>query len=332
MKNLFSVLIAFLLTTSSVFSNTSRSVNNIDTLFANITAIQANDTIISYGNDPWFVILDVRTPSEFAIKHIAEGVELDFYSSTFAATLATLNKSKVYLLHCGSGGRSAQVYTMMQNLHFRRVYNMIGGLNAWTTAGLPVTTAVAPVAGILSDTIAAFNNILLNQTDSIQLTITNAADSILSFNNITGISGTDFSTNFDTSITIPGARDYSFYVYYKPTDLIIDSTAFSIESDGGIINFYLFGTAYTTTGIQNTTRSTYSIYNDCVNHIISFRLNNVNTSALISIVDLNGKIVYEQQQNCSPVSINYSAWESSIYFLRILENNVPVTYKLPLVH
>lgn len=330
MKHFSFVLLYLLIAIGSFFFSTSALASN-DTLYANITPSQANDTILAYGNNPWFVILDVRMPSEYATTHLSEGVNLDYYSSTFAATLATLNKSKVYLLHCASGGRSAQVFTMMQNLHFRRVYNMIGGMNAWTSAGFPGTTSVAPVAGVLCDTNVAFISTPLNQTDSIQLTITNAANSILSFTGITGISGTDFTTNFNTGTTWLGARDYSFNVYYTPTDLISDNTIFSIQSNGGVINFYLSGTVTAATGINNISASTFSICNDNISHVISFNLNNVNHSPLISIVDVTGKVVYEKQHSNSYVSIDYSTWKSSMYFLRIIENGILKTYKLPLV-
>ncbi len=330
MKYLFFV-ISFLLATDSIFSKTSSSSRTNDTIYATISAANAHDTIIAYSDNPWFVILDVKTPTEYATQHLSEGVDIDFYSATFAATLATLNKSKVYLLHCAGGSRSAQVYIMMQNLNFRRVYEMTGGINAWTGAGFPVTTLVAPVAGVLCDTIVSYNNIPVSQTDSVELTLTNAANSILSFSTISGISGTDFTTNFNPSNTIPGARDYSFKVYYNPTDLIADSTIFSIISNGGIINFYLSGTPYNTTGINNTIQNNFSVYNDNINQIISIQLNNVNSASIISIFDLTGKVVYEKKQDNSIFSIDYSTWNRNIYFIRITDNTNSKTYKLPLI-
>lgn len=333
MKNLFFVLFVLFFGTKSVFSNTSeiKSITT-DTIFANITPSQANDTIIAHVNDPWFVILDVRTPSEYSVKHLAEGVDIDFYAAAFAATLATLNRSKTYVLHCASGGRSGQVYIMMQNLHFSKVYNMTGGITAWSNAGLPVTTSEAPATGILCDTIASFNNIPLGQTDSIQLTITNAANSTLSFTNISGISGTDFSTNFNTGISFLGARDYSFNIYYNPSDLFSDSTVFSIESNCGIMNFYLYGTADAPTGINKSTLNAFAIYNDNGSHTFSFQLNNINEPTVISICDMNGKIVYEKPQTNQTISVDYSTWKNSIYLLHIKNINESKTYKLPLIH
>lgn len=208
---------------------------------------------------------------------------------------------------------------------------MSGGINAWSSAALPVTTSEAPIAGALCDTNVTFNSIPLNQTGSVQLTITNAANSILSFTGISGISGTDFTTNFNTATTILGARDYSFNVYYSPTDMIADNTILSIQSNGGTLHFYLSGTVSAATGINNAIENTFSISDDQISHVISFNLNNANSTSCISIVDVNGKLVYEQKQSSQTVSVNYSTWKSSIYFLRITENGIAKTYKLPLI-
>jgi rhodanese-related sulfurtransferase len=46
-----------------------------------------------------------------------------------------------YLLYCRSGNRSAQAREMMRGLGFAEVYEIDGGITAWTEAGLGV---VAP--------------------------------------------------------------------------------------------------------------------------------------------------------------------------------------------
>lgn len=330
MKNIFFTLGIIVIATFTAIANTKNTAT--DTIFANITALAANDTIIAHANDPWFVILDVRTPSEYAVKHLAEGVDIDFYLPTFATILATLNRSKIYVLHCASGGRSAQVFTMMQNLHFSKVYNMTGGINAWTSAGLPVTTSEAPATGILCDTIASFNNIALGQTDSILLTITNAANSVLSFNSITDLSGTNFSTNFDTGINISGARDYSFFIYYNPIDTNADSLIFTIAGNGGTMYFYLFGTAGAPSFINKTDVNSIIIYNDVTNSTISFKLNYLNVPAVISVFDINGGIFFEKLTYDTNVKINYSIWKTGLYLLNIKNANESKTYKMPLLH
>lgn len=75
-----------------------------------------------------FGILDVRTASEYAQRHIKTALNLDFYGATFDADLAKLDRTKAWLLYCASGGRSGQVRTRMQTLGFCEVYNLTGGL------------------------------------------------------------------------------------------------------------------------------------------------------------------------------------------------------------
>ncbi len=85
-----------------------------------------------------FIIIDVRTPEEYADGHIEKAVNLDYYSETFRSELDKLDKSKTYLVYCRSGRRSAGALDMMKELGFDKVYNMAGGILEWEAAGLPV--------------------------------------------------------------------------------------------------------------------------------------------------------------------------------------------------
>ena len=84
------------------------------------------------------VILDVRTPQEFADGHLAGAVNLDYQAAGFADDLGTLDRDAPYLLYCRSGNRSAQARELMRDLGFTEVYEIDGGINAWSQAGLVV--------------------------------------------------------------------------------------------------------------------------------------------------------------------------------------------------
>ncbi len=84
-----------------------------------------------------FVILDIRTPEEYANEHIAESVLLDFYSDDFENELDKLDKSKTYLVYCRSGNRSSKSMSIMGGLGFMEVYDMGGGINQWKAEGYP---------------------------------------------------------------------------------------------------------------------------------------------------------------------------------------------------
>ncbi len=86
------------------------------------------------------VVLDVRTPDEYAEGHLAGATLLDFYDDDFADQLAQLDPDVPYLLYCRSGNRSGQTAEMMSELGFVDVADVDGGIVAWTEAGLPVVT------------------------------------------------------------------------------------------------------------------------------------------------------------------------------------------------
>ena len=86
------------------------------------------------------VVLDVRTPEEFAEGHLDDATLLDFYRTDFAGRVAELDRDRPYLLYCRSGNRSGQTRARMEQLGFTDVTDVDGGIAAWTAAGLPVTT------------------------------------------------------------------------------------------------------------------------------------------------------------------------------------------------
>jgi phage shock protein E len=84
------------------------------------------------------VVLDVRTPKEFAAGHIAGATNINFRSADFAKAIAGLDTNQTYLVHCAVGGRSTQALPVFEQLQFQSIYHLDGGLKAWEKAGLPV--------------------------------------------------------------------------------------------------------------------------------------------------------------------------------------------------
>ncbi len=85
------------------------------------------------------VVLDVRTPAEYAEGHLAESdLLLDFNAGEFAASVADLDPDAEYFVYCRSGNRSGQAVAIMRDLGFERVWDLDGGILAWDAAGLPI--------------------------------------------------------------------------------------------------------------------------------------------------------------------------------------------------
>lgn len=74
------------------------------------------------------VIIDVRTPAEYALGHVENSLNIDIFSPQFLVEIQKLDKNQNYHLYCRTGNRSGQAETAMKQLGFVDVKN-IGGLD-----------------------------------------------------------------------------------------------------------------------------------------------------------------------------------------------------------
>lgn len=84
------------------------------------------------------VILDVRTPAEFAEGYIPNAVNIDYYKPDFKTQVARLNKEQTYFVYCKAGGRSASAADIMRKEGFKNVVDLDGGITAWEREKLPI--------------------------------------------------------------------------------------------------------------------------------------------------------------------------------------------------
>ncbi len=74
-------------------------------------------------------LLDVRTPEERAIAAIPGAVLLN---ESEAARIEGLSRETRLVLHCHHGGRSQQAAEQFVSLGFTQVFNVVGGIDAWS--------------------------------------------------------------------------------------------------------------------------------------------------------------------------------------------------------
>ena len=89
---------------------------------------------------PETVILDVRTPEEFAEGHIPGAVNIDVQSPDFASKVAALDPNVPYAVYCRSGNRSRVALDLMGQLGITDAYHLGGGVGAWQQAGGELVT------------------------------------------------------------------------------------------------------------------------------------------------------------------------------------------------
>ncbi|MDY6912695.1 MAG: rhodanese-like domain-containing protein [Chloroflexota bacterium] len=110
-----------------------------DQVIENIAVGEAATLIEENRENSDFVILDVRTPEEFAAGHLEGAINIDFYGEAFKDHLNSLDKDKSYLIYCRTARRTGEALKIMETLDFAAVYNMLGGIVQWEAEGLPTT-------------------------------------------------------------------------------------------------------------------------------------------------------------------------------------------------
>jgi rhodanese-related sulfurtransferase len=104
----------------------------------NVTVGKAQKLLKERAGKTDFVILDVRTPGEFAEGHIKGAVNLDVQSPAFEKGLRALDRKKSYLVYCRTGNRSRRAVLTMETLGFRSIFHMNEGIVMWKQQNLPL--------------------------------------------------------------------------------------------------------------------------------------------------------------------------------------------------
>ncbi len=86
------------------------------------------------------VIVDVRTPEEFATGHLEGAVNVDLQSGDFEGEISSLPVDGEYVVYCQSGNRSAQAVDIMTTNGFDDVVDAGGIEEAASATGLPIVT------------------------------------------------------------------------------------------------------------------------------------------------------------------------------------------------
>ncbi|AKB19251.1 MULTISPECIES: rhodanese-like domain-containing protein [unclassified Methanosarcina] len=138
----FGAILLFLLITALFFSMQKK---DIPSGFENVNVDEARGMT---EKDEVF-ILDVRTPAEFNSSHI-QGAKLIPVTNSgelnlnpdqlLEARINEVPRDKKILVYCRTGHRSITASNLLVVAGYSDVYNMEGGITAWTGAGYPVVS------------------------------------------------------------------------------------------------------------------------------------------------------------------------------------------------
>ena len=103
-----------------------------------LSSLSAGEFSTLLSQKPDLILLDVRTPSEYAEGHLPKSVNVDVLAPDFEQRAeAVLGKQRSVALYCRSGHRSHAAAALMQSRGFK-VVELKGGYLGWVSEGLPV--------------------------------------------------------------------------------------------------------------------------------------------------------------------------------------------------
>lgn len=85
------------------------------------------------------IILDVRTPEEYASGHLSNSILINIKDPDFTERIDSLDKSKPVFVYCASGVRSGKAADILTMAGFENVYLMDKGLKKWAEEKKPIT-------------------------------------------------------------------------------------------------------------------------------------------------------------------------------------------------
>lgn len=123
-----------------LFTNDSAATAEVadgDATTATVELITPQEYITEFEQaDKDYYLLDVRTPGEFNSGHIAGADNIS--SEVLMQNLSSIPTDKPIVLYCRSGNRSGTAAQQLKDAGFTEIYDIAGGTNAWSAAGLPL--------------------------------------------------------------------------------------------------------------------------------------------------------------------------------------------------
>jgi phage shock protein E len=98
------------------------------------------DEFVAVIASPGVVIIDVRTPEEFAQGHIEGAINIPVEHPDYMNQVAQLDPTATYAVYCRSGNRSQAAVAGMASTGSTGIYELESGTVGWTDAGRPLVS------------------------------------------------------------------------------------------------------------------------------------------------------------------------------------------------
>jgi len=204
---------------------------------------------------PNLTILDVRTPDEYngvtSPGHIAGAINIpwdqlkDYFDNGTCPLIGS--EDNVTIVYCRAGVRSARACDILVDEGFSPIYNMLGGITAWTNPAwnYPVVVGPPPTPIIIS-VLEAYEmvtngscNIIVDVRSrgayDLEHIVNSTVPTILHARNIPYISAADFATKIDQEL--PGHENNPIIVYCQNSGCGLAQVACQVFVNNALRNF-----------------------------------------------------------------------------------------------
>ncbi len=117
-----------------VFSGGALLWPHLQTRGRKVSLLEATQMI----NQGKTVIVDVRTPDDFAKGHVRGAINIPLQDLATRIGELAKSKTKNIIVVCQAGVQSSKAAAQLNQAGFNEVYSLSGGLAAWQSQGMPI--------------------------------------------------------------------------------------------------------------------------------------------------------------------------------------------------
>ncbi len=133
---ILAVVAVVILVFGGILIMTNQPADTTVTATVQSQTISPSDYVSNFSeNNTEHILIDVRTPEEFASGHIAGAINIPVQE--LEQRLSEVPDDQEIVVYCRSGNRSATASQILTSQGYDGIYDM-GGIIAWQQAGLPV--------------------------------------------------------------------------------------------------------------------------------------------------------------------------------------------------
>ncbi|HTF33436.1 MAG TPA: rhodanese-like domain-containing protein [Myxococcota bacterium] len=103
-----------------------------------VSDVSAQDILSMSEKADGPVLVDVRTPTEYASGHVPRAINIPVGEVTERLTELASHKKEGVVLYCEQGGRALKAATILVSAGFPNVGHLKGDMSGWRAAGLPI--------------------------------------------------------------------------------------------------------------------------------------------------------------------------------------------------